>query len=514
MDDKPKRKLRWRLLRWGLIGLAVIATLIGLLVTEENWRLKHAWENFKREAEARGERFDMASVVPPSVPDDQNFFYAPIVANTLAWEHQHQNNGPDKTVTDVTNRMQFNIYPGDSDSWPTNGGSWQKGTLTDLVQWQRLYRNFAKTPEGKTNIYPVSTQPQSPAADVLLALSRFDPTLEALRQASQRPYARIPLNYENDFDAASELLPWLANMKRCAQFLNLRIIAELQNNQGQKALEDVKLLLRLNDCIREQPFLISHLVRIAIMYIALQPIYEGMTQHCWSDAQLAELEQILSRQDFLTDYEFAMRGEKVTAIDTFEKQRLTREMKSVADDQGTVVTNSLRWAPNAFFYGTELSFAQMHRQFIVPLVDLTNRIASPAVLRQAQAAIQSQMKHYNYYKVLAQMALPAVSGSVMKFARIQAQLDLARVACALERYQLAHGNYPETLDVLAPQFISQIPHDIINGQPLHYRRIDAGKFILYSVGLDEKDDGGKIFLTEKGNVDQKKGDWVWQYPAK
>src|SRR5689334_22961800 len=94
MDAKPKRKLRWRLLRWGLIGLAVIATLIGLLVTEENWRMKRAWDNFKREAEARGEHFDLASVVPPAVPDDQNFFCAPIVADALKWDLAHQD---DKT---------------------------------------------------------------------------------------------------------------------------------------------------------------------------------------------------------------------------------------------------------------------------------------------------------------------------------------------------------------------------------------------------------------------------------
>ena len=38
--------------------------------------------------------------------------------------------------------------------------------------------------------------------------------------------------------------------------------------------------------------------------------------------------------------------------------------------------------------------------------------------------------------------------------------------------------------------IEKLPHDIINGQPLHYRRTDDGQFVLYSVGWDEKDDGG------------------------
>jgi hypothetical protein len=155
----------------------------------------------------------------------------------------------------------------------------------------------------------------------------------------------------------------------------------------------------------------------------------------------------------------------------------------------------------------------MHQQFIVPLIDLTNRIVSPATLRQALAVMASRTKHYSYYQIEAQAVFPAIAPGVMKVARIQAQVDLARVACALERYRLANGNYPETLDPLAPQFIAPLPHDLINGQPLHYHRTDDGKFILYSIGWDEKDDGGKIFLTEKGNVDPKKGDWIWQYPA-
>jgi hypothetical protein len=526
MNDQPKTKLRWRLLRWGLIGLAVIATLAAIVITEENWRGKRAWENYKHAAEARGERLDVAAVIPPPVPDDQNFFCAPIVAEALKLARSENADGVSLHGVNLASRLNFNIYRGEIANWVTNGGNWQKGRVTDLKEWQRAFRNYSDSPEGKTNGFPIAAQPQTPAADVLLALSIFNPALEELRQASLRPHARIPLNYENDFRAAWELLPWLATMKGCAQFLQLRILAEVQANQGEQALADITLLLRVNDCVREQPFLISQLVRIAIMAITLQPIYEGLAQHCWSDAQLVELERALAKEDFLADFEFAMRGEKTIAIDTFEKQRATREMKSVDDSAGTnkIVTTSLRWAPSAFFYGTELAFAQMHQHFIVPLVDLTNRVVAPAALRQALAAVQSQMKHYSYYKVQAQMVTPAIAGSVKKFAMIQSQVDLARVACALERFHLAHGNYPEMLDALAPQFIATLPHDIIGGQPLHYRRTDdppspgsgaaSGKFVLYSVGWDEKDDGGKIFLTKSGSIDREKGDWVWQYPVK
>ena len=71
----------WPLLRWllfkhwrrMLFALACFDTLIALFYAEENWRGKHEWEKFKREWEAKGEHFDMASLAPVPVLDDQNF---------------------------------------------------------------------------------------------------------------------------------------------------------------------------------------------------------------------------------------------------------------------------------------------------------------------------------------------------------------------------------------------------------------------------------------------------------
>src|ERR1700733_6026317 len=145
MNDKPKTKWRWRLLRGGLIGLAVLSTLAAILVTEENWRGKQDWENFQREAGARGERFDLASVVPPTVPDDQNFYSAPIVAGAMDWNREQKTDEPwPSEAADAANRMNFNIYRGDSKNWPEHGGSWEKGILTDLKKWQRYFRDFAE----------------------------------------------------------------------------------------------------------------------------------------------------------------------------------------------------------------------------------------------------------------------------------------------------------------------------------------------------------------------------------
>jgi len=257
-------------------------------------------------------------------------------------------------------------------------------------------------------------------------------------------------------------------------------------------------------------------VRVAMMAIAMQPIYEGLAQRRWDDAQLAELETALAAKDFLADFEQAMRGERTCAIDWFEKLRLTRESKSFAGENGSTetVTNSLRWVPSAYFYQNELAFARMYEQFVLPVVNLTNRTISLATYRAGQRNFDEQTNHFSPYKMLARMTSPSLAKSVLRFAAMQTDVDLAHVACALERYRLAHGNYPEMLDALAPQFIEKVPHDVINGQPLHYRPTGDGRFVLYSVGWNETDDGGKIGLTKTGRVDSEKGDWVWEYPAK
>ena len=102
--------------------------------------------------------------------------------------------------------------------------------------------------------------------------------------------------------------------------------------------------------------------------------------------------------------------------------------------------------------------------------------------------------------------------SARKFAFAQCSADMAIIACAAERHRLANGTYPDSLQKLYPQFLAKIPHDLINGQPFKYHRTDDGRFLLYSVGWNEVDDGGKVGFNQSGRYDIKNGDWVWEYP--
>jgi hypothetical protein len=67
-----------------------------------------------------------------------------------------------------------------------------------------------------------------------------------------------------------------------------------------------------------------------------------------------------------------------------------------------------------------------------------------------------------------------------------------RTKLALERYEREHGEYPEKLESLVPRFLAAIDVDPVSQGVLRYRRGGAGRpYILYSMGFDGRDDGGR-----------------------
>jgi hypothetical protein len=507
-----------------LFGLACIVTLIALFYAEEDVRGKWAWNRFKHEQEAKGEKLDRASLVPPKVPDEQNFALTPVVASTYGSMLDKNGHEILPHNTNVVDRLQLKINH--DDNWsdmPTNG-NWAKGRLTDLQAWQTYFRTPQTNRAGAvTNDFPTAPEPQTPAQDVLLALRKYDSVLAELRQASQLPDSRFPLEYDKD-DPAAILLPHLARLKQCSLFLQLRAIAELQAGQADAAAADIRLALYLIDSVHTEPFFISHLVRIAMLNISLQPVYEGLAEHKWSDAQLAALDSELARFNFLADYQYSIRGEAAGTAAMIDYLRRTRKISGYLDLFENTGQNH-EWdyfayvCPSGWFRQNQLRLAEFYIQKLLPTVNPEQRTFSPTGAEKAETSLATAMAHPTPYNFLERILYRPVkdwfANSDRKFAYAQESADLARVAIALERYRLAHGGYPESLDALAPQFMKNIPNDIIGGQPLKYHKTND-TFVLYSIGWNEKDDGGIVAFANGStpSVDVNNGDWVWTYPIK
>jgi len=162
----------------------------------------------------------------------------------------------------------------------------------------------------------------------------------------------------------------------------------------------------------------------------------------------------------------------------------------------------ITFAPRGWLY-QNLCVGAPLRQGHLDAIDVTNNRVWPARVDGASRELETTFKHNRPYSHLVAVTLPNFTKAIQTMAHNQTLANEAYIACGLERYRLAHGQYPETLEALVPQFAEKLPHDIIGGQPLKYHRTADGQFVLYSVGWNEKDDGG---VPGKTAVE---GDWVW-----
>ena len=105
------------------------------------------------------------------------------------------------------------------------------------------------------------------------------------------------------------------------------------------------------------------------------------------------------------------------------------------------------------------------------------------------------------------MLLPAVEPTFSRVTRRQVDFRATTVVCALTGYARVHGEPPERLDQLVPDFLLVVPLDPFDGKPLRYRREGAG-WVIWSVGSDMKDDNAAWheFKYRKPGDERKGGD--------
>jgi hypothetical protein len=501
-----RRLFSWRIARKVLFVLAALVTLGALFIAEEDWRGSRAWANYKREMEAKGERFDAARLIPPKVPDDQNFamtpLFAPIfdlppevlrqplklVTNMVHGEAIVQAMDP-KPVTNILLRFQL-PYP----LRGTNRFTWQYALAGDLIPWAEGFRGT-----NSTGLRAEIIDPLQAASIVLDGLKPCEPGLDELEAASARPYCRFNIPYEEwpNPRVSSAVVEHLALLKQLYQLLALHAEAEMVAGHSDLALKDMAVMFRLDDGLKEEPLLISQLVRMADIALMLRPIGEGLAEHRWTGEQLQVLEDRLRKTDVMVSTVQALYGERdICCNPNFDRGYMS---------------------PRGWDRLEQLNFNRIFEESVVSRIDVEAREINPSVNLSMETAFQKShagvLGALLHHTLMARSTLPAFTRVPQKVAVAQSGVDLAMVACALERCRLTIGQYPEDLSALVPRFASALPHDIINGQPLNYRRTDNGRFILYSVGWNEKDDGGVVATKGKPpHADNEQGDWVWQYP--
>lgn len=94
-----------------------------------------------------------------------------------------------------------------------------------------------------------------------------------------------------------------------------------------------------------------------------------------------------------------------------------------------------------------------------------------------------------------------------------ARRDALLIIIALELHHRRHGSYPATLAELTSQFLPAVPLDPMDGKPFRYSPTGGpnGGPLLYSVGADGVDDGGRAPATKLGRQTAAQLDSIREY---
>jgi hypothetical protein len=114
-----------------------------------------------------------------------------------------------------------------------------------------------------------------------------------------------------------------------------------------------------------------------------------------------------------------------------------------------------------------------------------------------------------WYAIVSKIVIPEMESTYMKAATLEALILTSRVGLACRVYKSRTGAYPENLEALVPGLLTEVPVDPFTGKPLVYRREGEG-FIVYSLGSNLKDDGGRSTFEIKSLVTEKDDDWTWK----
>ena len=489
--------------RWRTpIALAGIAVVVSLFYAEENWRGKRDWDQYKRDCREEGGKITRDDVIPSPVPDEQNFASIPLLKPWFEYTRTAQGDLRRSNSNAVVQLSRINPF-GENGirKNPPGFGQWETCESINLRAWQRFYR-------ANTN-FPQTPLPQSPSQDVLLALSRFKVPLETISFESKRPRSNFAIHYEEGDDA---LLPHLNSLRSWARLYTLRARAKLELQDVNEAFDDVMTCFRLAGSLESEPVLLSKLVRISILRVGLQVLWEGSADHQWSYVQLDAFQQQLSLFDWQEDLCSAYEGEQAMSNSTVEKliangdlDGLITFVASQKSSDPARIAEFIKLAPLGWLYQNLKSANELYRSHVLESADPSHSTFRPLPRRPKQT--------WSPFNRLAD-ELTFWVNATPKFALAKGLTDLAVVACGLEKYRLLNGEYPDDIELLVPQFVTEMPKDAISGKPLKYCRPSPQQFILYEIGMNGRDDNG-VVAFKAGNAadwDFQKGDWVWQYP--
>jgi hypothetical protein len=293
-------------------------------------------------------------------------------------------------------------------------------------------------------------------------------------------------------------------IKRGMQLSEMAAILDAENNDEKQAANDVLMTLALARSLKAEPVLISQLVRSAGVSLAVDALNQVVNRTTLSPESLSGLSKAFqSMEDYDArgeGFSRAMAGELAMHLGLLDNQNKlapylsTLKTTDMPDEQRRRMVEHLK-QPG--------SLKEEHNYFETTVQQLLSarKEAFPGRLKIVADLMRQRVTEATDRGLLLNVWLSdGLDKHVNREARCLADLRLALTALALEQFRAARNNrYPAGLSELTPNYLVTILMDPFDGQPLRYRKQDDG-YVLYSIGSDLKDDGGKRMNGKGGDI--------------
>lgn len=285
------------------------------------------------------------------------------------------------------------------------------------------------------------------------------------------------------------------------KLLGTDAVFRAEGGQIPGALEELRQGMRFVWKTIDEPFLIRNLVALANQKALVVCFNRIVINRDVDSASLAAWIKEMDPESWRTKFWRCIQTERVRALET--------GLNVIKGDTGTL--RALESKGNMFFYWLTRPLQKLEIIWIQNQYrDLEKNANLPYYeIKELFEKSGWTGESIPWYSRISGLLLADFQSVFLKEATLEAMMLTAKAGLACKIYKSQNGRYPEKLAALVPDLIDKVPIDPFTGKPLIYRAEDAG-VIIYSLGSNQKDDGGQGTYLITQLVMENDDDWAWK----
>ena len=357
---------------------------------------------------------------------------------------------------------------------------YQRAFLAELFT-----KNVANDLTSNVNIRRGEQLPGEIRSELAAALATHAAACRLLYSATNLPGSRYPIDMRAGY---MTLLPHLAKVKQTAALLSLEGLSHASAGESNQAYAAFNAALHAADSLRQEPILISFLVRLACAKLVAKRLEESLNLVGFQDSQLHSLRQRFAAAKDQPWPARALAGERAFGLSFFIDRQIQR----------TVIrpNQTIGGLPSGFPGNLALTAYRVSglmakdEEFYLDSMGRSVALAQLRAHERIQAGPAPSMITSNRLLVFSRLLLPALQQALSRADEHSARMRVVETALGVERFRLTHsGALPDRLTELVPECLQAVPLDPYDSQPLRYKKLPHG-YVVYSIGPDRHDDGG------------------------